>query len=191
MSCPSAAWFGVRCASGPQIEELALRRAFDRARPETRRRDSTGPPVRRIRRTGAILRRRTLPPPNADDLGRCGCWSCDRRRGDASLGRQARNRPRTAGSRTRLMRIRGNAIRSCSPPQFLAPVNRQAAARGGRRLRTAPALLPRNKPRLGSRLVQFGPREVRRLCVDDYEIRYEIQDDMILIANLRHARENR
>jgi plasmid stabilization system protein ParE len=55
--------------------------------------------------------------------------------------------------------------------EFLAPVNHQAAARAVQSLRGAPALLLRHNPRLGARLAEFTPREVRRLFVNDYEIR--------------------
>jgi hypothetical protein len=70
-------------------------------------------------------------------------------------------------------------------------VNRQAGARAVRKLRSVPARLLPDNPRLGLRLGQFAPREVRRLFVDDYELRYEIQGEMILITNLRHTREDR
>jgi plasmid stabilization system protein ParE len=70
-------------------------------------------------------------------------------------------------------------------------VNHLAAARAIRRLRAPPARLMRNNPRLAPRLSQFAPREVRRLFVDDYEMRYEIQGETILITNVWHTRENR
>ena len=57
-------------------------------------------------------------------------------------------------------------------------------------LRAAPARL-RDHPRLGSVLGQYAPREVRRLIVCDYEIRYEIQTGMIIVLNLWHGREDR
>jgi plasmid stabilization system protein ParE len=71
--------------------------------------------------------------------------------------------------------------------EFLASHNRQAAARVVRRLRSAPSRLLQHNPRLGSRLDQYGGREVRRVVVDDYEIR----GDTIMIANLWHAHEDR
>ncbi len=75
--------------------------------------------------------------------------------------------------------------------EFLASANQQAAIRAVRRLRSAPARLLQNNPRLGSRLTQFDPREVRRIFVVDYEIRYEIRDDTLIIANLWHTRKAR
>jgi plasmid stabilization system protein ParE len=44
---------------------------------------------------------------------------------------------------------------------FLAPVNSQAAARVVQSLTSAPTRLIEN-PRIGERLVEFEPREVRR-----------------------------
>jgi plasmid stabilization system protein ParE len=75
--------------------------------------------------------------------------------------------------------------------EYLAPVNCQAAARAVRTLRAALVRLLRRNPRLGPRLDEFAPREVRRLFVDDYEIRYEIVRDTIIIVRLWHTREDR
>ena len=46
-------------------------------------------------------------------------------------------------------------------------------------------------PRIGEQLFRFYPREVRRLLVDAYEIRYEIQNDDIYILRIWHSREAR
>jgi plasmid stabilization system protein ParE len=46
-------------------------------------------------------------------------------------------------------------------------------------------------PRLGNRLAGFEPREVRRILVGDYEIRYEVADTDIFILRIFHAREDR
>jgi plasmid stabilization system protein ParE len=75
--------------------------------------------------------------------------------------------------------------------KFLAPVNRQAAARAVQSLRAAPALRLRDHPRSGPRLEGFGRREVRRLFVGDYELRYEIRGDAIIVVRLWHTREDR
>jgi plasmid stabilization system protein ParE len=74
--------------------------------------------------------------------------------------------------------------------EFLAPVDRQAAARVIRTLRLAPSRL-QDHPRLGARLQQFAPREVRRLVVGDYDLRYEVRPRMIVVLNLWHNREDR
>jgi plasmid stabilization system protein ParE len=73
---------------------------------------------------------------------------------------------------------------------FLAPVNRSAAARAVQALVAAPAALLDN-PRIGERLEQFAPREVRRLLVGGYEIRYEIQGATLYLLRLWHTREDR
>jgi hypothetical protein len=44
---------------------------------------------------------------------------------------------------------------------------------------------------MGMRLEQFGDREVRRIIVADYEIRYEIIDETIWILQLWHGKEDR
>lgn len=46
-------------------------------------------------------------------------------------------------------------------------------------------------PRMGAYLSQFAPDEFRRLIVDDYEIRYLIDGDMIIISNIFHTRQDR
>jgi hypothetical protein len=48
-------------------------------------------------------------------------------------------------------------------------------------LAKAPTILLTN-PRIGEQLFQFGRREVRRILVGDYEVRYEIQDSIIYVA---------
>jgi plasmid stabilization system protein ParE len=74
--------------------------------------------------------------------------------------------------------------------EFLAAANRQAAAKAVQSLRAAPARL-RDHPRLGPRLLEFAPREVRRLIVGDYELRYEIVGDTTIVLNPWHTREDR
>ena len=59
-----------------------------------------------------------------------------------------------------------------------------------RRLSTEPTSLLIN-PRIGERLEEFEPREVRRIFVGHYEIRYEIQDSTVYILRLWHTREQR
>lgn len=72
---------------------------------------------------------------------------------------------------------------------FLAVVNPQAAARVVQSLAAAPAKL-REHPRLGEKLEEFAPREVRRIVVGSYEIRYEIAQDVIRVLRLWHTRED-
>lgn len=74
--------------------------------------------------------------------------------------------------------------------EFLAPVNKPAAIRAVQSLTKAPSILSSN-PRIGERLFEFEPREVRRLLVGHYEIRYEVQQSTIYILRLWHTREDR
>jgi plasmid stabilization system protein ParE len=73
---------------------------------------------------------------------------------------------------------------------FLAPVNKPAAIRAVRALVAAPTTLLAH-PRIGERLEEFEPREVRRILVGKYEMRYEIQDSTIYLLRLWHTREDR
>ena len=74
--------------------------------------------------------------------------------------------------------------------EFLAPVNHPAATRAVRALTAAPARLMEH-PRLGERLDEFAPREVRRILVGRYQMRYEIQDHTIIVLRIWHTREDR
>ena len=74
--------------------------------------------------------------------------------------------------------------------EFLAPINPSAAARTVQSLTAAPVRLLEN-PRIGEKLDEFEPREVRRLLVAHYEIRYEIQLSTIYVLPVWHKRENR
>jgi plasmid stabilization system protein ParE len=74
--------------------------------------------------------------------------------------------------------------------EFLAPVNAPAAARAVQALAAATLRL-RENPRLGAKLEEFEPREVRRILVGHYELRYEIQGPMIYVLRLWHTREDR
>lgn len=46
-------------------------------------------------------------------------------------------------------------------------------------------------PRLGERLDAYSPREVRRLIISEYEIRYEIKVGVLIILQVWHTREDR
>ena len=73
---------------------------------------------------------------------------------------------------------------------FLASLNKPAAARTVQSLTAAPASLLTNS-RIGERLDEFDPREVRRIFVGHYEMRYEIVESTIYILRLWHTREDR
>ncbi|MDD2046618.1 type II toxin-antitoxin system RelE/ParE family toxin [Pseudomonas putida] len=73
---------------------------------------------------------------------------------------------------------------------FLASVNQPAAARTVQQLTAAPTTLLIN-PRIGERLEEFVPRDVRRIQIGQYEMRYEIVDSTIFLLRLWHTREDR
>jgi plasmid stabilization system protein ParE len=74
--------------------------------------------------------------------------------------------------------------------EFLAPVNREAALRTVQSLTAAPMRLAVH-PRLGEKLEEFEPREVRRILMGNYEMRYEVGEEAIFIVRLWHTREQR
>lgn len=73
---------------------------------------------------------------------------------------------------------------------FLAPVNKRAAVCTVQALAAAPVKLLKH-PRIGEHLDEFEPREVRRILVGHYEMRYEIQGATIYVLRLWHTREDR
>lgn len=73
---------------------------------------------------------------------------------------------------------------------FLAPVNKRAAIRTVQSLTSAPVCLLEH-PRIGEKRDEFEPREVRRILVGHYEMRYEIQESTIYVLRLWHTREDR
>ena len=73
---------------------------------------------------------------------------------------------------------------------FLSTVNKQAAARVVQSLTAVPVRL-REYPRLGEKVEGFDPREVRRILVGHYEMRYEIQKSKTYELRIRHTREDR
>lgn len=73
---------------------------------------------------------------------------------------------------------------------FIAPLNKKAAARVLQSLTNAPNTLL-DHPKIGEKLDGFMPREIRRIYVGDYEIRYEIQHDNIYLLRIWHTKEYR
>ncbi|OJU06405.1 MAG: plasmid stabilization protein [Rhizobium sp. 63-7] len=69
---------------------------------------------------------------------------------------------------------------------FLAPVNKPAAIRVVRTLIKA-----LEYPRIGEKLDAFAPKEVRRIFLGAYEIRYEVQAGDIFVLRIWHSREDR
>ena len=74
--------------------------------------------------------------------------------------------------------------------EFLARSDSRAATRVVRCLVAAPDILQSN-PRIGHQLDTFLPREVRRIIVGQYELRYEITAGDIYILRIWHNRESR
>lgn len=73
---------------------------------------------------------------------------------------------------------------------FLKAVAPEAAARVVQSLARAPVRLV-EFPRLGEKLEAYDPREIRRIVVGDYEMRYEIRAAAIVVLRLWHHREDR
>lgn len=74
--------------------------------------------------------------------------------------------------------------------EFLSPLNKNTAAATVQALTAAPTKLL-SQPRIGEKLEEFEPREIRRILVGHYEMRYEIQQSTIYVLRLWHTREER
>lgn len=74
--------------------------------------------------------------------------------------------------------------------EFLEPVNAVAAARVVRAVASRVRRIPA-QPRLGEKLTGFGERDVRRVLVQQYEVRYEIIGSEIYVLRVFHTREDR
>ena len=73
---------------------------------------------------------------------------------------------------------------------FLALGSKSSAARAVKGLTAAAGKLAAH-PRVGERLDEFTDREVRRLLVGQYEMRYGVASASVLILRLWHTREAR
>jgi plasmid stabilization system protein ParE len=74
--------------------------------------------------------------------------------------------------------------------EFLSVVNKPAAARVVKSLIAATSHLV-TTPRIGEKLEEFEPDEVRRILVGRYEVRYKVAESTIYILRLWHTREER
>lgn len=74
--------------------------------------------------------------------------------------------------------------------EFLASVNPDAAAKVVQAL-TGGASRLAERPRIGERLEAYLPRDIRRLLIAHYELRYEVQEQDIYILRIWHTRERR
>jgi plasmid stabilization system protein ParE len=91
------------------------------------------------------------------------------------------------------MRIRWTASAAADLVRLhdhLHPVAPEAAARVVQQLARAPDRLV-EFPRIGEKLDAYAPREVRRITVGSYELRYEIAGGTIHVLRLWHCREER
>jgi len=73
---------------------------------------------------------------------------------------------------------------------FLEPVDPGAAVRAVRAVVARVRRIPR-QPRLGEPVRGFGDREVRRVIVQKFEIRYEITGVELFVLRIFHTREDR
>lgn len=74
--------------------------------------------------------------------------------------------------------------------EFLAEKDKLAAARTVQLLSAVPDRLV-DQARIGEKLEEFDPREVRRIVAGRYEMRYEIQESVISVLRIWHTREDR
>lgn len=74
--------------------------------------------------------------------------------------------------------------------EFLAPANGRAATAAIQALVRAGGRLA-ELPRIGEKLERYEPREVRRLIVAGYELRYEVKGSDLIVLRVWHAREER
>lgn len=74
--------------------------------------------------------------------------------------------------------------------EFLLLANERAAKKQIDSLVSTPDLLLKN-PRIGEQLEKYKGREVRRIFVGKYELRYEISNSVIYILRIWHVKEDR
>lgn len=74
--------------------------------------------------------------------------------------------------------------------EFLAPLNERAAREAVREILGGIDRIVYS-PRIGRSLDAYRPRDIRRLVVGVYELRYEVRGPEIIIVRLFHGREDR
>ena len=74
--------------------------------------------------------------------------------------------------------------------EFLEPIDPAAAVRAVQAVMARVRRIP-VQPRLGERVPGFGNREVRRVLVRKYEIRYEVSGGELYVLRVFHMREDR
>ncbi len=73
---------------------------------------------------------------------------------------------------------------------FLAAVNKSAAKKSVKQLVDEAKLL-QSHPLLGVELDAYAPRNVRRLVIGEYEVRYEVTETVLYVLRLWHTKEDR
>jgi plasmid stabilization system protein ParE len=107
------------------------------------------------------------------------------------MGRKPWHRRSIAGAALMELKWTSNALSDVARLYaFLATVNQSAAVHTVQQLIAAPATLLAN-PRIGERLEEFDPRDVRRILIGHYELRYEIRHSTLYLLRLWHTREHR
>ena len=74
--------------------------------------------------------------------------------------------------------------------EFVAAVNPRAAKKAIKQLVDEAKLL-QSHPLLGVELDAYAPRNVRRLVIGDYEVRYEATETVLYVLRLWHTKEDR
>lgn len=74
--------------------------------------------------------------------------------------------------------------------EFLNSVDSRVALRVVHQLVAGAKRIPAH-PRLGVRMLEFDPRDVRKVLVGDYEIRYGVTDIDVFVLRIFHTREDR
>ncbi len=74
--------------------------------------------------------------------------------------------------------------------EFLASANQPVAVKTIQQLTNATVRIA-GQPRIGEKLEGFEPREVRRVLVGSYELRYELKNNILYVLRVWHTREKR
>lgn len=107
------------------------------------------------------------------------------------MGGQPRDAPAAApAGRMKIVWTRRGSSDLVRLHDHLRRVAPEPAARVVQQLAHAPDRLL-DYPRIGEKLAAYEPREVRRIIIGNYEMRYEIANATIFILRLWHCRENR
>ncbi len=73
---------------------------------------------------------------------------------------------------------------------FLESVDPRVAAQAVKKIISGVKHIARHT-RIGVRMAEFAPREVRQLFIGDYEIRYEVSEEVLVVLRIWHVHEDR